>query len=38
MYIPPFVCGIAATILAELAAAIIYSAYTDWKINKSGRR
>lgn len=34
MYIEPFWCGVAATILAEVAAVIIYGIYTDWKKKK----
>lgn len=31
MYIPPFVCGIIATILVEVILLIIYGIYINWK-------
>lgn len=34
MYIDPFWCGVAATVLAELAAVIVYGIYTSWKGKK----
>lgn len=34
MYIEPFWCGVAATILVEVAAVIVYGAYADWKKKK----
>lgn len=34
MYINLFWCGVAATILTEVAVAIIYGIYTDWKKKK----
>jgi len=34
MYVNPFVCGIVATILVEVAMAIIYTVYTNWKGKK----
>ncbi len=34
MYIDPFWCGVVATILAEVAIAIVYGIYIDWKKRK----
>lgn len=34
MYIDPFWCGVAATILVELAMAIVYGVYLNWKGKK----
>lgn len=34
MYINPFICGVIATILVELAMIIVYGIYTDWKKKK----
>lgn len=34
MYIDPFWCGVAATILAEVTTAIVYGIYADWKKRK----
>ena len=34
MYINPFWCGVAATILVEVVAAIAYGIYADWKKKK----
>lgn len=34
MYIDPFWCGVAATILAEVVTVIIYGIYTDRKKKK----
>lgn len=31
MYIPQFVCGIAATLIAEIAALVAYSIYITFK-------
>lgn len=31
MYIPPFVCGIAFTLIAELAIGIVYAIVSDRK-------
>ena len=31
MYIPPFVCGILATVLVEVVILIIYGIYTGGK-------
>ena len=31
MYIPPFVCGILATVLVEMIALIIYGIYISGK-------
>lgn len=34
MYIPEFVCGIGAAILAEVALLIVYAVYDNWKKKK----
>lgn len=34
MYIDPFWCGVVATILSEVAIAIAYGVYADWKKRK----
>lgn len=34
MYIPEFVCGIAATLIAEVAAAVIWGIHNNRKKNK----
>lgn len=37
MYIDPFWCGVAATILIEVASAIVYGVCLSWKGKNNGQ-